>query len=167
MGCQDIKRKNIYLRSEEMQEIMGKVPPAIFRLTILLIASLTFTIIILCSRIQYPESLWLNVEMVQLRKNLKGKNEVIYCGNVGLKQKKYVKRNLHVTVTFGDVRVEGIVTSVGTKYDQKTGLFPFYVSIWIPEGSLLPLFIQFKNETSICINVSQYTVLEKLIGIIN
>lgn len=52
-----MEEKDINLRSEEMQELMGEIPPKILKVSIFLLVFFTLTTIVLSLLIKYPEQI--------------------------------------------------------------------------------------------------------------
>ena len=85
------KYRNIELRSEEVQEVMNKVPPAILRYGIGILATIVFVLLIGSALFRYPET-------VQVEVTLSPRNPPAYikCTNGGKLESLYVTNGQQV-----------------------------------------------------------------------
>ena len=58
--------KNIELRSEEVQEVMNKVPPAILRYGIIILATIVLILLVGCAIFRYPETIQVEMTLTTL-----------------------------------------------------------------------------------------------------
>lgn len=87
----DRQYKDIELRSEEVQEVMNKVPPGILRYGIGLLASIILVLLIGCAFFNYPEK-------IEAELTLTSKNPPVYVKSIqgGRIEKLYVKNGTQV-----------------------------------------------------------------------
>lgn len=157
--------KDINLRSEEVEELMGEVPPLILRMGIGLLFVITIIAIALSAIITYPEQIELRGELAGKEHLHQGGNDCqgTYICHAGLRQKERMAVGMPAAIVTEDFSLTGKVVWVDSLYNKSTGLFCIKV-IASTSKKDIPLLLQHAKEATIHIDVSSRTVLEQLIG---
>lgn len=156
--------KDISLRSEEMQELMGEVPPVILKVGIVLLAIFVFVVITLSMLIKYPEQVKLKAvpDIEDLMLSANDSCMVRYTARLDLGQKNVIHENMPVSVMFGSNQQSGRIEKVSDSFDMETGLFDLSASFKMPK-CLVAEVIRCKNSAFLFVDVSDKTIFQKVI----
>lgn len=156
--------KDISLRSEEMQELMGEVPPVILKVGIVLLAIFVFVVITLSMLIKYPEQVKLKAvpDIEDLMLSANDSCMVRYTARLDLGQKNVIHENMPVSVMFGSNQQSGRIEKVSDSFDMETGLFDLSASFKVPK-CLVAEVIRCNNSAFLFVDVSDKTIFQKVI----
>lgn len=153
---------NIELRSQEVQEIMGRIPSMIERIGITVLFVFVIASLCFCALVKYPEHLEIKASNYTIKKYETEHVNVLYLLKVGLEEKTRISKNMDVSLKLGKENFLGKVVCVSSQFDQQTGLFNVYVRANISKEEL-PLVLQYKDATTISINIANKTILQKIL----
>lgn len=128
------EKNNIELRSDEVQEIIGEIPPWIQRCGITIIALVVFVVFIGACLFSYPETL---SGIVVIKSQSQGGHDYIgYAtlppagfGKVKIRQNAKISTDIYPDYEFGNVM--GKVAAISTEPDRNGN---YHVKIVFPKG---------------------------------
>lgn len=153
---------NVELRSQEVQELMGRIPSMIERMGITVLFVFVIASLCFCAFVKYPEHLEINASNYTIKKYETEYINVLYLLKVGLEEKTKISKNMNVSVKLGKNNFHGKVALISPQFNQQTGLFNVYVNANIPKEEL-PLVLQYKDVTTISINIANKSILQKIL----
>lgn len=154
---------NIELRSQEVQEIMGRIPSMIERIGITILFVFVIAALCFCALAKYPEHLEVKTSNFTFEKNETRKDtiNVTYLLNVGLEEKEKIRKDMDVSIKLGKEDLHGKISFISSKFNYHTGLFHVYASFWI-DNAKIPLILQYKETTTVNINIANKSILQKI-----
>lgn len=156
--------QDIRLRSEEVQEIMGQVPPAILRWGITVILAIVVTALTLCCFIKYPENVSVQATLVNKSALIAGESNARYRCAVGQESLPYFHLQMPVRLLYGNYSCTGTVVRIQHQYDKNTGLYAIEVSCKV-EKSHIPLLLQYQKQTAVNADISHKTIMRKILNL--
>lgn len=155
---------DIKLKSEEMQELMGEVPPVIIKTGVIILSIFTIIVFMLSILLKYPEQIKIRCmyDQADITTSNNDIYKIKYTGFVSLEQKNKIKTNMPTFVQIGNNRIKGKIKTLSNSYDKESGLFKIEAEIYIPCYYMAEI-IQYKNDTNLYINVSDKSILKKIL----
>lgn len=158
-----MEEKDINLRSEEMQELMGEIPPKILKVSIYLLIFFTLTTIVLSLLIKYPEQIKL-AGILDYKNTIQYSSDscmIKYTSYITLKQKDIIKKNIPVYISLDDRHLIGNINHISNSFNMRTGLFVLETKFYVPKY-LMADVIRYKNNTILTLYISNKTIFQKV-----
>lgn len=160
----DFKRGDLNLKSEEMQELMGEIPPVIVRVGIALMTFFVVAALVLSMVIRYPEQVRLHGKLVERQDSAAVADDtctVNYSCAVGLEDREKMQNARGVMASMGNYTFQGKVEELSSTFDRHTGMFSLQVKLCMPRN-LLPIVLQYRDSTVFNIDVSSESIFQKV-----
>lgn len=155
--------RDIRLRCDEAQEIMGQVPPAILRWGITVLFAIVVAAVVVGSFVKYPERLSLSASLTNADRLAEGERMAHFRAAVGQEELHLLQERMPVIIHYGRYTCNGRLYNIHQDYDKHTGLYNIDLSCEaVPIH--VPVLIQYRESVTVTVDVSHETVVQKVFG---